>query len=91
MFQLSFAASDTGGPLYDQLYRAIVAQIRHGELAPGERLPGKRSLAAELSVSVNTVDTAYQLLVAEGYLEARPRSGFFVQHYTCLLYTSRCV
>ena len=70
MFQLSFAASDTGGPLYDQLYRAIVAQIRHGELAPGERLPGKRSLAAELSVSVNTVDTAYQLLVAEGYLEA---------------------
>ena len=82
MFQLSFAASDTGGPLYDQLYRAIVAQIRHGELAPGERLPGKRSLAAELSVSVNTVDTAYQLLVAEGYLEARPRSGFFVQHYT---------
>ena len=58
MFQLSFAASDTGGPLYDQLYRAIVAQIRHGELAPGERLPGKRSLAAELSVSVNTVDTA---------------------------------
>lgn len=82
MLQLSFAASDSGGPLYDQLYRAIVAQIRQGKLAPGERLPGKRSLAAELSVSVNTVDTAYQLLVAEGYLEARPRSGFFVQRYT---------
>lgn len=82
MFQLSFAAQAGGGPLYDQLYRAIVAQIRQGELAPGERLPGKRSLAAELSVSVNTVDTAYQLLVAEGYLEARARSGFFVQRYT---------
>ena len=82
MFQLSFAARDGDGPLYDQLYRAIVAQIRQGELAPGERLPGKRSLAEELSVSVNTVDTAYQLLVAEGYLEARPRSGFFVQRYT---------
>ena len=82
MFQLSFAARAGGGPLYDQLYRAIVAQIRQGELAPGERLPGKRSLAEELSVSVNTVDTAYQLLVAEGYLEARPRSGFFVQRYT---------
>ena len=74
MFQLSFAARAGGGPLYDQLYRAIVAQIRQGELAPGERLPGKRSLAEELSVSVNTVDTAYQLLVAEGYLEARPRA-----------------
>ena len=82
MFQLSFTARDGDGPLYDQLYRAIVAQIRQGELAPGERLPGKRSLAEELSVSVNTVDTAYQLLVAEGYLEARPRSGFFVQRYT---------
>ena len=82
MLQLSFSAQPSGGPLYDQIYRAIVAQIRGGDLLPGERLPGKRSLAAELSVSVNTVDTAYQLLVAEGYLEARSRSGFFVQRYT---------
>ena len=66
-------------PLYQQLYGAIVRQIRSGQLAVGERMPGKRSLAAQLAVSVNTVDTAYQMLVAEGYLESRPRSGFFVQ------------
>lgn len=81
MLQLSFAAEKESGPLYDQLYHAIVEQIREGQLKPGERLPGKRNLASSLAVSVNTVDTAYQLLVAEGYLEARPRSGFFVQQY----------
>ena len=32
-------------------------------------------------MAVNTVDTAYQMLVAEGYLEARPKSGFFVLEY----------
>ena len=69
-------------PLYEQLYRALAAQVRGGGLAAGQKLPGKRSLAAELGVSVNTVDAAYQLLVAEGWLEARPKSGFFVLPYT---------
>lgn len=70
---------DSEKPLYQQLYEAVVRQIRDGRLPVGERMPGKRSLASQLAVSVNTVDTAYQMLVAEGYLESRPRSGFFVQ------------
>lgn len=70
---------DSEQPLYQQLYDAIVRQIREGGLPVGEKMPGKRSLASQLAVSVNTVDTAYQMLVAEGYLESRPRSGFFVQ------------
>lgn len=69
-------------PLYQQLHDSIIAQIQSGQLSAGERLPGKRSLAAQLAVAVNTVDTAYQMLVAEGYLESRPRSGFFVLPYT---------
>ena len=72
-------------PLYQQLYNSLSVQIREGTLARGTRLPGKRSLASHLAVAVNTVDTAYQMLVAEGYLEARPRSGFFVLEYTGLL------
>lgn len=72
-------------PLYQQIYESISAQIREGKLPPGERMPGKRSLAGQLAVAVNTVDTAYQMLVAEGYLEARPRSGFFVLEYTSQL------
>ena len=81
MFQLSFSPKEGEGVLYEQLYRSIRDQIQSGHLQPGERLPGKRSLASSLSVSVNTVDTAYQMLCAEGYLESRPRSGFFVQRY----------
>ena len=74
-----------GRPLYRQLYEGLAAQIRTGRLKAGTRLPGKRALAAELSLSVNTVDTAYQMLAAEGYLESRPRSGFFVLEYTDVL------
>ncbi|MDE7261310.1 MAG: PLP-dependent aminotransferase family protein [Oscillospiraceae bacterium] len=72
-------------PLYQQLYDSLTDQIRSGRLKSGDRLPGKRSLASQLSVAVNTVDTAYQMLVAEGYLEARAKSGFFVLEYTDML------
>ncbi len=72
-------------PLYQQLYENLACQIKSGQLKAGDRLPGKRSLAAQLAVAVNTVDTAYQMLVAEGYLEAREKSGFFVLEYTDML------
>lgn len=72
-------------PLYQQLYDSLAAQIRSGQLKNGDRLPGKRALASQLAVAVNTVDAAYQMLVAEGYLEARPKSGFFVLEYTDML------
>ena len=71
-------------PLYEQLYRSLAGEMRSGTLAAGTRMPGKRRLAAELSVSVNTVDAAYQMLAAEGYLESRERSGFYVQEYLAL-------
>ena len=72
-------------PLYQQIYDSLADQIRSGRLKSGDRLPGKRSLASQLAVAVNTVDTAYQMLVAEGYLEARVKSGFFVLEYTDML------
>lgn len=75
-------------PLYLQLHDTIAVQIRSGHLAAGNRLPGKRTLASQLAVAVNTVDTAYQMLVAEGYLESRPKSGFFVLPYTDSLKTT---
>ncbi len=65
--------------LYAQLYRYLVGEIRAGGIPAGEKLPGKRSAAAQLGVSVNTVDEAYQMLAAEGYVAARPRSGFVVE------------
>lgn len=71
-------------PLYEQLYRAIRADIMNGVLAGGDRLPAKRPLAEHLKVSQITVETAYGQLTAEGYLRAVPRSGYFVQQLDAL-------
>lgn len=59
---------------YQYLHRCIRSDIRNGILEVGSCLPTKRSLAAELSVSVSTVEHAYSLLVSEGYLEAKPEA-----------------
>lgn len=76
LFALPFDPGDT--PLYLQITRLLIHHIRTGALPAHTRLPSKRQLAAHLGVSVTTVDTAYGQLVSEGYLESRPRRGFFV-------------
>lgn len=85
MLSIPHILAQSTGPLYHRLYRALAGQIRSGALPAGTRLPGKRTLAAELGISINTVDTAYQMLAAEGYVEARPRSGFVVLPFTDIL------
>ena len=73
MFHLTTALDAASGvPLYEQLYESLAAEMRSGAIPAGTRMPGKRRLAAELSVSVNTVDAAYQILATEGYMEPRP-------------------
>ena len=63
---------------YDYLYRCIKEDILAGRLAAGEKLPSKRALAGHLEVAVVTVENAYAQLVAEGYLYAREKRGYFV-------------
>ena len=65
-----------GAPLYDQLYRHIAGAIQSGALSPGAKLPSKRRMCALAGVSMSTVETAYSLLAAEGYVLAKPRSGY---------------
>lgn len=65
-------------PLYEQLYRQIVEEIEAGRLKNGEKLPSKRALCAHLHISQSTVETAYGMLTAEGYLRAKAKSGYFV-------------
>lgn len=67
-----------GQSLYESLYQKIRADIVDGNLKAGDKLPSKRALAANLGISVVTVESAYAQLVAEGYAEARPRRGVFV-------------
>lgn len=63
---------------YYSLYRCIRDDILKGNLKAGEKLPGKRCLALDLSVSVITVQNAYDQLLAEGYIYSRERSGTYV-------------
>lgn len=65
-------------PLYEQLYRHLAGEISHGRLPSGSKLPSKRKMCALLGISMSTVDTAYSLLAAEGYVSVRPRSGYTV-------------
>ncbi len=73
--QLDARSSKT---LYEQIYEYIREEIRAGRLLVDEKLPSARFLAQYLQVSRTTVDMAYGQLVAEGYLTARPKRGYFV-------------
>lgn len=65
-------------PLYRQLRKALEHQILSGTYSPDVPLPSSRDLSHELGLSRNTVNAAIQELVATGLIEARPRSGHFV-------------
>ncbi len=54
-----------------QIYSFIQAGIASGQLAGGEKMPSTRELATQLGVSRNTVNEAYEMLLAEGYLSSR--------------------
>ena len=53
---------DGNGALYAQLARALKSSILHGRLPAGTQLPSTRQLANDLSLSRNTVVTAYEQL-----------------------------
>lgn len=63
---------------YYALYRAIRGDILSGNIKSDEKLPSKRSLAEHLGVSVITVQTAYEQLLAEGYIQSEQRRGYYV-------------
>lgn len=75
---LTYDLSGGGQPKYYRLYTCIREDILRAELLPGQKLPSKRALAEHLHVSIATVSGAYEQLVDEGYLAAKPRSGYYV-------------
>lgn len=64
-------------PLYLRLINEIKSKIHSGEIAAGEKMPSLRKLAHDLEVSRTTAEAAYSQLVAEGYLIASPKRGYF--------------
>jgi GntR family transcriptional regulator / MocR family aminotransferase len=65
-------------PLYIQLSDYIKQAILSGRIKPEEKLPSKRNLSNYLGLSLNTIQSAYDQLCAEGYVESKPRKGLFV-------------
>lgn len=75
-------ALDLPAPGSRRLQQALLQQLRaaivSGRLAPGLRLPATRALAQQFGIGRQTVVAVYELLLAEGYLEARTGAGSFV-------------
>ena len=61
-------------PLYLSLYEKLKIKLSK----VNDRFPSKRQLSNYLSVSHTTIEHAYQLLVDEGFIYSKPRSGYFV-------------
>lgn len=65
-------------PFYRQIYLRFRTSIADGLLKPGDRVPSVRALASELNLARGTIETAYQLLINEGYLVGRGAAGTVV-------------
>lgn len=65
-------------PLFHQLSDALRRDIEQGKLSVGSRVPSVRLMAKECGISLITVVNAYNRLVAEGYLQPRRASGYYV-------------
>lgn len=66
-------------PMYSQIYLELKKAIENGNINADEKIPSVRKLSADLEVSKTTVETAYNLLCAEGYVINKPQKGFFVE------------
>ena len=95
---------DSGISLHQQIYAELRAMIFRGDIPAGEALPSYRFMSRKYEVNISTVEKAYDLLEANGYIERRHGSGCFAlpldsfEFYadgvmldsfeSCLLYTS---
>lgn len=69
---------ETASTLYGQVASQIQRLVLEGTLLPGDRLPSVRDQSRRQGVSITTVLEAYRLLESDGWIEARPQSGYFV-------------
>src|SRR5215813_7712151 len=65
-------------PFYRQIYDRFRGAIASGLLKPGDRIPSARALTKELGLARGTIEAAYSLLAAEGYIQARGQAGTIV-------------
>ena len=67
---------------YQELAERLAELIRQGTYPSGERIPSVRQMSGQQNLSISTVLQAYSLLERQGFIEARPQSGYYVRAYT---------
>lgn len=75
---MKLGVADPGIHRYLRVYHYYRELIETGKLAPNTKLPSIRKCAVQLGMSRTTVESAYMMLAAEGYILSRPQSGFYV-------------
>ena len=65
-------------PIYEQIKVQILSLITSGVLAPGDKLPSLRTLAADLSLNFNTIKKVFAQLEADGVIVTVQGKGCFV-------------
>jgi DNA-binding transcriptional regulator YhcF (GntR family) len=72
-------SKSSGIPIREQITTQIILGVASGDLRGGEKLPATRQIARRCGVHANTVAAAYRELAAQGWLEFRKGSGFYVR------------
>lgn len=81
---LSYELDRAGNvPLYVQIYNNIRKDIENGIIKSDAKLPSKRAFAAQIGVSIITIENAYEQLAAEGYIRSVPKSGYYAEKVIC--------
>ena len=75
---LNISAEHKKEHLYLEVYHYYRKLILEGRLLPGSKMPSLRKCAQELKLSRTTIENAYLLLAADGYIIARAQSGYYV-------------
>jgi DNA-binding transcriptional MocR family regulator len=76
---LPLLSRESGDTLVDQIVRTVQSRIDDKLLRTGARMSSIRQFAEAYGVSRFTVVEAYDRLVAQGFLESRRGSGFYVR------------
>lgn len=64
---------------YQTLAQQIAHKIYSGELSVGQRLSSLRDFSKQHQISLNTAQSCYELLEAQGLIYVKPKAGYFVQ------------
>lgn len=77
LIQFKINKSDSK-PIYIQIADEIISHIKSGTLKAGEALPGTRQISSSLQVNRNTVVQAFDILLSEGWISTKERTGSYV-------------